>query len=206
MLSLHQVNELAEIACEIESFTKAGRRVPLAVWEQYDRLNRRHKKHEHMMAVTAEMRKNAPASGGCKNNSSRSNRRRNHCGAGNMIVSGEDHHQDQEDILTVAIERRKEASGVARHPESNNSCNDGSGRFSSATFVSSWQGGAGCTFGSGRRDTVTSKTNEEGSAMAEYVPMPSADIKTPGRSQATWSAYELDKLNELCKSPLFVGS
>lgn len=51
----HQVNDLAEIGRDIESFTKAGRRVPVAVWEKYDRLNKRHKKHEAMTTVAADM-------------------------------------------------------------------------------------------------------------------------------------------------------
>lgn len=52
---VHQVNDLAEIGRDIESFTKAGRRIPVAVWEKYDRLNKRHKKHEAMTTVAADM-------------------------------------------------------------------------------------------------------------------------------------------------------
>lgn len=52
-----QVNELSKIARDIEKHTKDGRRVPAAVWEQYDRVNKRHKRHEEMVALAVKMRK-----------------------------------------------------------------------------------------------------------------------------------------------------
>lgn len=51
-----QVNELSAVARDIEKYSKDGRRVPVAVWKQYDRINKRHKKHEEMVALAAEIR------------------------------------------------------------------------------------------------------------------------------------------------------
>lgn len=52
-----KVDELAEIAREIGNITNAGRRIPAALWGKYDRLNKRHKKHDRIIDVTDEIRK-----------------------------------------------------------------------------------------------------------------------------------------------------
>lgn len=61
--NLVQVNELAKLARDIERYTKHGRRVPISVWESYDRINKRHKKHEEITALSAEMMRKAGRSG-----------------------------------------------------------------------------------------------------------------------------------------------
>ncbi|CAM9731838.1 unnamed protein product [Ascophyllum nodosum] len=42
-ITIQQVNDLVDISRDIDSFARDGRRVPIAVWEKYERVNERHK-------------------------------------------------------------------------------------------------------------------------------------------------------------------
>lgn len=51
-----EVNDITDITRDVYTFAKDGRRVPIAVWDKYDRINKLHKKHDHMLAIAAKMR------------------------------------------------------------------------------------------------------------------------------------------------------
>ncbi|CAN0325698.1 unnamed protein product, partial [Discosporangium mesarthrocarpum] len=56
-LTIRQVNELADLTREINGYVTVGKRVPTAVWEKYDRVNKKHKKHDEMKAIAEEMQR-----------------------------------------------------------------------------------------------------------------------------------------------------
>ncbi|CAM9457928.1 unnamed protein product [Ectocarpus fasciculatus] len=199
-VTINQVNDLAEIAREIDSFTKAGKRIPVTVWEKYDRINKRHKKHEDMMVIAAEARK--------KNK--RRTRKREEQGheAGQGCAADNEEDLDGPDQKEgAAFSTNKSSTGTRRHhPVSNNTSSsssftaDGTSAELSLermpkqrTAPSPFQGGGRCTFGSGRGE-------EEGDAL-EKLTRREAHASTAksraGPSSSTWGSQERDKLNEI---------
>ncbi|CAM9656287.1 unnamed protein product [Ectocarpus sp. 4 AP-2014] len=181
-VTINQVNDLAEIAREIDSFTTAGKRIPVAVWEKYDRINKRHKKHEDMMAIAAEGRKKIK----------RRTRKREEQGqeAGQGCTADNEKDLDGLDQKErIAFSTDKSSTGTRRHhPLSNNTLSS-----SSFTADSPFQGGGRCTFGSGRGE-------EEGDAL-EKLARREAHASTAksraGPSSSSWGPQERDKLNEI---------
>ncbi|CAM9289903.1 unnamed protein product, partial [Ectocarpus sp. 12 AP-2014] len=197
-VTINQVNDLAEIAREIDSFTTAGKRIPVAVWEKYDRINKRHKKHEDMMAIAAEARKKIK----------RRTRKREEQGqeAGQGCTAGSKKDLDGPDQKEViAFSTDESSTGTRRHhPLPNNASSSSSFTADSTelsleqmpkqrTPLSPFQGGGRCTFGSGRGE-------EEGDAL-ETLARREAHASTArsrvGPSSSSWGPQERDKLNEI---------
>lgn len=195
------MNDLAEIAREIDSFTTAGKRIPVAVWEKYDRINKRHKKHEDMMAIAAEARK--------KNK--RRTRKREEQGqeAGQGCIADNNRDLDLPDEKErTAFSTDKTSTGTRRHhPVSKNTSSSSSFTADSTelslerkpnqrTAPCPFQGGGRCTFGSGRGE-------DEGDAL-EKLARREAHASTAksrvGPSSSSWGSQEREKLNEICES------
>lgn len=198
---LKQVNDLAEIAREIDSFTTAGKCIPVAVWEKYDRINKRHKKHEDMMAIAAEARKKIK----------RRTRKREEQGqeAGQGYTADNKKDLDGPDQKEgTAFSTDKSSTGTRRHnPVSNNTSSSSSFTADRTelslermpkqrTAPSPFQGGGRCTFGSGRGE-------EEGDAvetLARREAHASNAKSRAGPSSSSWGPQERDKLNEICET------
>ncbi|CAB1098842.1 unnamed protein product [Ectocarpus sp. CCAP 1310/34] len=196
-----KVNDLAEITREIDSFTSAGKRIPVAVWEKYDRINKRHKKHDDMMAIAAEARIKIK----------RRTRKREEQGqaAGQGCTADSKKNLDGSDQKEgIAFSTDKSSTGIRRHhPLSNNPSSSSSFTADSTelslermpkqrTAPSPFQGGGRCTFGSGR--------GEEGGDALETLARREAHASTAksraGPSSSSWGPQERDKLNEICES------
>lgn len=137
------MNELSEVARDIESFVEAGRRVPSTIWEKYDRINKRHKKHGEITTVAAELR-------------SKTRRRRR--------VIKQEHTDKQHANETDECRTCSGGDGMSagsRHLPSRLLI-DSREPVSSLLF----RGGGSCTFGSGRGDKEPRKMLSRRSAHA----------------------------------------
>lgn len=169
---VNQVNDLAEIGRDIESFTKAGRHVPTAVWEKYDRVNKRHKKHEEMATVAADMRETQRR---------RAVRARPEREAAEGGGPGDDRCHSESETL-----RRSHSSQLKVKRRS------GRRRAGVVAGLPFQCRGEGCTFGSSRGD----------GDVHRGVRPAGTRTTTMRSQSSPWGSHEREKLNELCECSL----
>lgn len=174
----NKVGEISAIAREVSDFTTAGQRVPPTVWEKYDRLNKRHKKEEGVVAIVTKTFNKKP--------------------------SGRD---DDAPASAERVDRSKQQR-EEHHPANNSGVKlDRHGRsqlFKGGALGSDdHRAGSGgnhyaCTFGSGRCDT---DLPDEGRLWPK--PPSGGSISScngcPTRRDSSWGRQERQKLNELCE-------
>lgn len=192
------MNDLAEIAREIDNFTKAGLRVPVAVWEKYDRVNKRHKKHEDMLAIAAEARRKMDKKRRAKEEQEQEEQ---HQGCDEKRGAGHPNQQEATTSVDTRSRRKHNAEEVLASPSSADNL---SGRPSPVaasqnkpkrrTAPAPFQGGR-CTFGTGRG-------KDEGDALEtlERRAMHAPGARSGGGPSSSWGPEERQKLNEICES------
>lgn len=213
-----KVNDLAEIVREIDSFTKAGLRVPVAVWEKYDRVNKRHKKHEEMAAAAAEVRTKANGKRGVRPEQDQDegpDKSQQPDKYGRSADKRELDRMDESEVTerTDTVSRQSVAltNGDPASPPSTRK--DDIGPFPQpsslrqrpkrleATTRAPFQGAGRCTFGGGRGDA-------EGDAL-EVLERRATEVqiaRSGGGPSSSWPPLERAKLNELCESKVDVGN
>lgn len=193
--SSKQVNDLAEIAREIDSFTKAGKRIPVAVWEKYDRVNKRHKKHEDMLALAAEVRSKTNRKRRAREKQEQEQERQQSCD----LHEGTDRPNQEGGTNSSSNSNSKHHPLEMQSPADNDKIRSSppvssQKRQQRRTAPVPFQGGR-CTFGTGRGD-VEDDALETLVRRATHVPVSRCE---EGHS-SSWGPRERDKLNEICES------
>ncbi|CAM9695550.1 unnamed protein product [Scytosiphon promiscuus] len=208
-MTINQVDDLAGIVREIDSFTKVGKRVPVAVWEKYDRVNKRHKKHEEMIAIAAEVRSKASRKRGPRpaeeqDDEEQDNDRKSYMGGG-FADEGELGRTDQDNETkkngTGSRESWAPTNGDPASPPTASKDSTGPSPQTSAlrrrprgleAVPAPFQGGGRCTFGSGRGEAEAASL-EMLERRATHVPI----VGSGGGFSSSWQPQERAKLNEL---------
>lgn len=190
----HQVNDLAEIAREIDSFTKVGLRVPAPVWEKYDRVNKRHKKHEDMLAIAAGARSNATR----KRRAREDEKQGRHQSCDEQQGTHKPNQERETSSSSSSCSRghqpsAKQGSSLPSSAQNSSPPVASPNKPKQCIAAAPFQGGR-CTFGT-RLGKDEDDAMETLARRAKHAPMAFSGSDPP----SAWGQQERDKLNEICE-------